>query len=145
MDVKSVRFKYARVDINYTDRLVATHFDNGRSCVASREPNEMNRNEARDEGYGTAAGDTPDMVWHCLKEHELAHCFIPEKLWDSPSPALMTECGNVYPYHQRLFEESLVIGFQIYLNTGKIPQQLQPFSDRLSSWKAEFVKLTEGL
>jgi hypothetical protein len=145
MNVKSVYFPFSRVDINYDDRLVSTHFTNFTKgvCVASREDNEQNRAEAAAEGYGTDAGDATDMVWRCLIEHELVHNFIPYVIWGTTSPALVTECGYSQPYHKRLYEESLVIAFQIYLNTGTIHDQLLPYAKNLPSWKESFREKTK--
>lgn len=129
--MRTHQFRYCRVEIDDDARRVTTVFNDGRSCCGTREDNAQNRAEAEAEGYGWD-------VWRCLGEHELVHAYLAETLWDCTSPVLNTEAGMVQPYWLRMYEEALVLTFQIYLNTGRIEQPLQPFADMVGVWATDF-------
>lgn len=112
-------------------RCVQVVFPDGRDTTAHRPDTPDNRAEAAAEGYGTA----PDAIWRCLVDHELLHCLIPEWAWGIVSPVLRTAAGEAgHPYHLRLYEESLVIGFQTVVNGHRVPPQLAPYWERLPLW-----------
>jgi len=123
-----VRLKWATVLIHEPERWVRTELYSpcgfrGR-CLGTREPNEQNLREARDQGY---AGDDP--AWRSLIDHEVLHSLLGERLFDGCSPALLTAAGidPPQPYFLRLYEESIALACQLWLNTGCVEAPLEPF------------------
>lgn len=130
-------------------RTVTTAYADGRESRAARPDTPENRAEAFAEGYG-AGGDA---VWRCLVEHELAHHFVPcaAGLWArygrfAGSAVLRFEAAGDGPgrmYWRRLYEEALVIAFQVYCNTGRIEPPLAGIAtrERLENWRARAREL----
>ena len=101
--------------------LLITVFKDGKFCDATR-PNEMRDTDyARHLGYST--------VRDALREHELAHVYLMEEILDRASPTLYTVAGGTgdgaAPYEGQLWEESVVLAFQRYINTGEVAEALR--------------------
>lgn len=126
---------------HWENRIVETVFPDGKACAGTREESQTNLDEARDQGY-----TGPDAVWRSLVEHELGHSLVSLWMWDSPSPTLRHEAGGERcDYGTRLFEESLVIGFQTWQNTGQIPRALEHLAERLPRWRVRFSRAVSRL
>ena len=113
--------------------LLITIFHDGRFCDATRDNEMRNLDYARSLGY--------DTVRDALREHELAHCWIEEKLADQASGTLRAVAGGEgYAYHDQLGEEALVLNFQKLLNGLEINTvywgHLLP---QLVEWRDEFL------
>ena len=81
------------------------------------ESDSQNIREAR-EGQGYTG---PDAVWRSLVDHELLHSLVAEVVFDRPSVVLRGEAGDpsFIPAWEKYEEEMLVLGMQIYLNSGE--------------------------
>lgn len=111
-----------------------TVWPDGEKCGATRGTEMYNLDYARHLGY-TGVRDA-------LREHELAHTFIAEKLGYEYSPTLravaLKYAPGTAPYELQLAEEAVVLGFQLYLQTGRIGLGFSPYAWRAAEWGEEF-------
>lgn len=132
------RFPHACVEVCPDARTVTTRFHTGETCTATRDVTLENEAEAVSEGYYGADG-----VWRCLVDHELCHHLIADRAWGGPSRVLCTEArkGRPAPYHLRVYEEAVVISFQLYLNSAEVAEPLWRFAEQLPAWREAFKAL----
>jgi hypothetical protein len=142
-DRQSLQALYATITVDFTQRWVRTDFHDRLSCAGTRPDNADNRREAEDQGY-----DGADAVWYSLLDHEVLHTLISEWLFDAPSPALRTATAALdrpAPYYLRLEEESIVLSFQRWLNTGECPHALSHYRNELPAWRDAFYEAMAAL
>lgn len=120
---RKIQLKYATYEIfpshagTNGNRSVRTTFSDGLYAGAIRDESDpVNIIQAQSEGY---TGES--IVWKSLVDHELLHSIVAEILFDRPSVVLRTEagCASFWPLWERYEEEMLVLGMQIYLNSGE--------------------------
>ncbi len=111
-----------------------TRWPDGAKCGADRDSQMQNIDYARHLGYFT--------VRDALREHELAHTYISEKLGFPYSPTLRAVAEGygpgTAPYERQLWEEAVVLDFQRYMQTGQIGPALSPYAWRVPGWAADF-------
>lgn len=143
MTVVELRFAVLRVypakeqdsgdRIRWADGRVETHFPDGRVAIAARDLRSGdNRENAVELGYT----DGSDGVWRALVEHELLHSLISDYAWSRASRVLRHEAGaDVVPYHERIYEESIVLAWQRVMRLGVVDPALQTFEHQARYWR----------
>lgn len=126
--------------IDEETRHVVTVFSDGAEAHAERDCMTQNRGYAELLGY---SGD--DACWNALVEHELLHSWLWQRLGRPYSEVLWAVAHGVnsgtderIPYHVQLLEESIVLSFQRYLNTGLVDPPLAPLIGHVEEWAREF-------
>lgn len=131
------RFRGCEVH-EYPDRgdngYLETVWPDGAKCPATRDHTMQNTAYARHLGYQS--------VRDALREHELAHTFVAEALGFPHSPTLRAVADGYpehgAPYERQLWEESVVLEFQVYMQTGAIGPALSPYAWKVGVWAKEF-------
>lgn len=113
---------------------LVTRWPDGVECPATRDHTMQNVDYAQHLGYTT--------VRAALREHELAHHFVSERLGFPFSPTLRA-VGTGFalgtaPYELQLWEESVVLDFQRFLQTGVVGPALSPYAWLATEWSAAF-------
>jgi hypothetical protein len=119
-----------------------THTIEGHSMLAFRHNSDEDRQLAMvQQGY---QGD--DAVWQSLRDHEVLHVMFGEWFVGGPSLVLLHEAGvRQIDYHDRMYEEAIVLAFQVYLNHPyRSPQALWPFRTLLESWTLIFERVMQS-
>ena len=141
---KTHTFKYMTI-LEYPDAtengLLISVFRDGATCDATRDSEMRNLDYARHLGY--------DNVRDALREHELAHAFISEKLWDSHSQTLyeVATGKGEFPYELQLMEEAVVLAFQYYHKKGEVGSWIllhDAISPHLEDWSKEFYAVVNA-
>jgi hypothetical protein len=118
----------------YDNGFLETVWPDGAKCPATRDHTMQNADYASQLGYGC--------VRDALREHELAHTFVAEALGFPYSLTLRAVAlgftPGCAPYEFQLWEESVVLDFQRYLNTGEIGPALNPYRPLTPRWAEEF-------
>jgi hypothetical protein len=133
--MKRLELRFDELIIMPERHYLETRFADGRIAPATRELNATeNRTTALDLGYT----DSADGVWRSLICHELLHSLLSDWLWDQASQVLLHMAGAKHtPHHERIFEEAVVLAFELHLNTGAITRALQPYSrPKLDLWRS---------
>lgn len=114
--------------VNETMREVVTRYeDTDTSVCGVRSDTEDNVREAAAEGYGG-----PDAVFHSLIDHEYLHTIVSRIVFGRESYVLRFFAGlENTRYSMRLYEESIVLALQYYLNTGAVEPALIEHLDLL--------------
>lgn len=125
-----LRFAIFRVHPNR----VETVFPDGKIAHATRGDTPENRETAVDLGYT----DGPEGVARALVWHEALHSILSDLIWQRASRVLLHFAGAVHvPYYERVYEESVVLGFERSLNTGEVGPALQGFPrTSLDVWRS---------
>jgi hypothetical protein len=113
---------------------VVTIFADGHKAEATRDvTTNDNRRTAAELGYTESA----DGVAAALLAHELCHSLLSHWMYERQSRVLRHEANADYvPYHERVYEESIVLAFERYLNTGTDSGPLEHVAARkLGLWR----------
>lgn len=107
---------------------VDVRFPGGKYVAGERLPTAENLAQAVELGYP----ETDNGVSAALFDHELLHCLVGEVLFDGKSPTLWHEAQGEYaPYYLRLWEESVVLALQLWLNGRDVGDRPWPLSGLL--------------
>jgi hypothetical protein len=132
-------WRFAGCEVHeYPDRdangYLETRWPDGAMCPATRDHTMSNVDYAAHLGYRS--------VRDALREHELAHTFVSEKLGFPYSPTLRAVADGFgpgsAPYEAQLWEEAVVLEFQRFMQTGDIGPALSPWAWKADAWAAEF-------
>jgi len=113
----SIPLKYCTYEVWPDSRSVRTVFPDGLSCGAMRDESDPNNIREAREGEGYTG---PDAVWRSLVDHELLHSLVAEAVLDRSSVVLREQAGDqtFTPAWEKYEEESLVLAYQLFFNTG---------------------------
>ena len=122
--------------------LVETIFPDGKVCPATREPTPENCAQAAEQGYPADA----DGCWRSLVEHEALHTICAADLWpDGLSAPLRQEVGDARRYVDRLHEEAVVLGVQMWENGQPVHPALRPYRAHLVKWRQTMHRVREAV
>ena len=135
--MKTYQFKSCVVEEYPDTGYIRTIFLDGTEVGASRDDTSENRCEASTQGYAS--------VYDSLREHEIAHVFLMEWIGKPHSQVFWNLAHNDrrYNYWVLLWEESVAIAFQEWLNMGGDLENYPPLVHihDIERCKEEFLRL----